>query len=42
MIVYEDRHLSKEEKESCQNLLRNNGYTIIRGLDCFAYLKEKF
>ncbi len=41
MIVYEDRHLSREEKEHCQKLLIENGYTIIRGLDCFAYLKGK-
>lgn len=41
MIVYEDRHLSKEEKEHCQKILVENGYTIIRRLDCFAYLKEE-
>ena len=41
MIIFEDRHLTKERKDYCQKLLIQNGYTIIRGLDCFAYLKEK-
>ncbi len=42
MILYEDRHLSSGEKEKCQKLLTDKGYTLIRGLDCFAYLKDRF
>ncbi len=41
MIVFEDRHLPKNQKEYCQRLLIDNGYTIVRGLDCFAYLRSR-
>ncbi len=40
MILYEDRHLSNLEKKNCQDLLVKNGYTIVRGIDCFAYIKN--
>lgn len=42
IINYEDRHLSQQQKEYCEKLLKKQGYTLIRLLDNVAYLKERF
>lgn len=39
IIIYEDRHFNDVIKKKCQKLLIKNGYTIIRGVDCLAYIK---
>ncbi len=40
IILYEDRHLSEKQKKLCQQLLIKQGYTLVRGVDCLAYIKE--
>ncbi len=40
MILFEVRHLSQTEKNRCRALLIKNGYTIVQGLDWFAYLSR--
>lgn len=37
IIIFEDRHLSSNEKENCRKILIKNGYSIVRGIDCLAH-----
>jgi len=39
MIRYEHLHLNPDDKESCENLLKNHGYCVFKeGIDTFAFL----
>lgn len=38
MILYENKHLSADDKSACKNLLRSHGYKLIKSKDTFAYL----
>jgi len=38
MILYENKHLSAEDKSGCRKLLRSHGYKLIKSKDTFAYL----
>jgi len=39
MIRYEHKHLNPDDKESCENLLENHGYCVLKeGIDTFAFL----
>lgn len=41
MIFYEEKHLGPGDRVLCKNLLKSNGYKLIKSKDAFAYLGDK-